>query len=547
MSEATVNKTVPIQVKQFGIDSNEANQTVSNKRLLGWSLISTAFWMCLAHLPRWMNVAMASYDSLMIYQNDQIHEIAIGRFLQPVYVLLRGDIASPFVIGILASLFLGLAVFLICKLANLLSPLKVCILSGTLATCFPLALHNATYTFSFDLTMLAALFGVLAVFLTARYRFGFLPSIIFFAAILALSPGYITVSVTLSLVYLFLCALQKYPMKYIVLTGIKALVFIGLGALLYLVSYPVVQESLSIEPSTYRNFSSLSDSMAEISFVRLLWETYSLPFRIMANPPVFHGGLVGVVNLFLFFAFLVLYVNFIRKRKLAGVHLVLSVLLLLLLPLGMNCTYIIARQAYHELFYFSYNLSYVLPLFLINTSWLRKRFSQIKTTLTNCIKWIVAIGTLVSFVLIIAINVIYANQVYVKKDLEAHATFSVMTRIIDEIEELDGYEPGVTPVAFAGYLRDNPPYSSSIYGFSRFTGNGLENGPYSTVNYISYKTYTRYLLHVPLKLVPTQAEADQIAESPEAKAMPVFPHKGYCAFVDGVVVVKLSEGHDPAP
>lgn len=40
---------------------------------------------------------------------------------------------------------------------------------------------------------------------------------------------------------------------------------------------------------------------------------------------------------------------------------------------------------------------------------------------------------------------IYANQMYLKKDLEYDATLSVMTRVVDRIEQVEGYIPGETP------------------------------------------------------------------------------------------------------
>ena len=48
---------------------------------------------------------------------------------------------------------------------------------------------------------------------------------------------------------------------------------------------------------------------------------------------------------------------------------------------------------------------------------------------------------------------IYANQMYLKKNLEYDATLSVMTRVVDRIEQVDGYIPGETPVKFLGNIQ----------------------------------------------------------------------------------------------
>ena len=44
----------------------------------------------------------------------------------------------------------------------------------------------------------------------------------------------------------------------------------------------------------------------------------------------------------------------------------------------------------------------------------------------------------------------------------------------------------------------------------------------------------------PLALV-SEEETETLAESEAVQAMPVFPNKGYCQLVDGVMVIRLSE------
>ena len=47
-------------------------------------------------------------------------------------------------------------------------------------------------------------------------------------------------------------------------------------------------------------------------------------------------------------------------------------------------------------------------------------------------------------------NLIFANQLYLKKALQEEAALSLMTRVVDDIEDFEGYIPGQTPVAFVG-------------------------------------------------------------------------------------------------
>src|SRR5699024_10970350 len=47
-------------------------------------------------------------------------------------------------------------------------------------------------------------------------------------------------------------------------------------------------------------------------------------------------------------------------------------------------------------------------------------------------------------------NTIYANTVYLKKTLETESFDMLMTRVLDRVEQVEGYVPGETPVAILG-------------------------------------------------------------------------------------------------
>ena len=60
-----------------------------------------------------------SGDSTMIYEGgDWLYQISLGRFLQPLYWMLRGRIVAPFIVGLFATGFLFLSVFLISSFSS---------------------------------------------------------------------------------------------------------------------------------------------------------------------------------------------------------------------------------------------------------------------------------------------------------------------------------------------------------------------------------------------------------------------------------------------
>ncbi len=140
--------------------------------------------------------------------------------------------------------------------------------------------------------------------------------------------------------------------------------------------------------------------------------------------------------------------------------------------------------------------------------------------------------------IILFCNTVYANQCYLKVALDGANTRSVLTRVLDRVEETEGYVPGETQVALIGDLNQGP-LAITRPGFEHLTKMGL-NYPFSTTNYVAYDYYFKYVLGYPINLVSSQ-EAQNYAELPEVQALEAFPGKNCITTVDGVLVLRLSK------
>ena len=82
------------------------------RRILGFS----AIFFFAAYLSRFVSFGF-THDSLQIDQSGgALFQISLGRFVQPLYWLVRGDIVMPYVVGLLAFAFLGASLCLCCAL-----------------------------------------------------------------------------------------------------------------------------------------------------------------------------------------------------------------------------------------------------------------------------------------------------------------------------------------------------------------------------------------------------------------------------------------------
>ena len=138
----------------------------------------------------------------------------------------------------------------------------------------------------------------------------------------------------------------------------------------------------------------------------------------------------------------------------------------------------------------------------------------------------------------------FSNASYLKKRLEAQSTVSVMTRVIDRIEQTEGYEPGNTPVALIGDLNLNEHLTPSRYSFEPlgYTGDRVPGYEYEySFSYLwSYRYYMEFYLGYPIHLAHEGIVAD-LAATDTVQAMPDFPATGCTQWVGDTLVVKLSD------
>ena len=84
-------------------------------------------------------------------------QIQLGRFLQPVYLLFRGDIAVPYLIGLLAYLYLAAAICLVVDLLSLSSTLSISLVCMALCANTTLTRLHGTFHMMADSYMLRSL------------------------------------------------------------------------------------------------------------------------------------------------------------------------------------------------------------------------------------------------------------------------------------------------------------------------------------------------------------------------------------------------------
>ncbi|MBO4888917.1 MAG: hypothetical protein J5589_11490 [Firmicutes bacterium] len=142
---------------------------------------------------------------------------------------------------------------------------------------------------------------------------------------------------------------------------------------------------------------------------------------------------------------------------------------------------------------------------------------------------------------ILADFVVSANSIYLKKNLEQHATLSLMTRVFYDLDRTPGYEAGETPICFIGALdldRQMPGFERYYNFTGTWSGSAIASDNYEFF-YHPYRVYAQYYLNEKVAFCSDQ-DYRAFKTHPTVLAMPAYPAEGSIDWVNGVLIIHMS-------
>ena len=494
-------------------------QTLNQRRMTAF--FSAALCTVAAHGFLFTN-EFFSHDSVSYFNYTEFgfpFYTGIGRFLIPVYEACKGQVAAPWLIGLLFTLWMGLAGIVVTDLLAIQTPSGVALACGLLCTNISISLTGATYVYCMDEYAFALLCAATAAFLFLRGGRLALLGILPLLASLSIYQPYATVTAVLCLLALIRDASDGRRFRTVLVRGITALVLMAVSYLLYYGLWTLLRVLVHVPQTrdvvSFRDFGVLE---------RLISANTSF-FGFLFRPGVVLGAVRPIVHGFLLALLFWRLLRVLSNGRVPVPNRILLLALAALLPAALYSVAFVMPGEAHDLTAYARELFYLLPLSLLDMPPGRtpRRIASAERV-TVCV--------LLS--LLLWHHVVYANQAYMKKELEKTSTLLLAARIVDRIESVPGYVPGETRVAFAGRLDDNEPLDVPLDAFGDFrTQTGLWHAHAATYNFGRY--ITKYLQY------PVNWDTESgVTRSELAKAMPAFPAAGSVRMIDGVVVVKLS-------
>ena len=445
---------------------------------------------------------------------------SIGRFVIPVYELIKGDVAAPWLIGMLFILWMTLTSLVVTQLLKIRSAVGLILTGGLLCTNVALTLTGATYIYCMDEYAFALFTATAAAWFFTRGRWWILPGVAVLVLSLAVYQAYFTVAAC----FCFLVILQRLihgdRFRTVLLAGIQYLIVLAVSFLTYYGVWTWICQTTGVAKRRVDESLLAGGGLEQI--ITLVKDANVKYLRFLFDGSGVLGHLMVCVHALLVLVLVWKLIHILLSKTLFWGNKVLLIGLICLIPTAFNSASILLAGSATQLMTFAWELPYLLLVLCLDP--IEKKSCS-------------AVLRVVSIVVLCCVlwqHTVYANQVYMKKELDHTATVALASRIIDRIELTEGYLPGETPVAFVGRLDRNTYLNHGRDEFAELDHTvGLWSDYSATYNLGRYLTdYLNYPL-----VWDTETDFSQYEE---VQSMPAFPSVDGIRMIDGTVVVKLS-------
>ncbi len=478
----------------------------------------------LIHMPMMVR-DIPNHDGLDSMHFDQ-NMITSGRWFLTVACGISSYYTLPWLIGLLAVLYLALGSVVLVEFLNIRKTSCVILISGLLVS-FPAIASTFAYVFTMDGYMLALLLAVLSVLLTKKYRFGWLAGAVCLACSMGIYQAYLPFAVLLSIYGVVMVAMEEGGLKEKLCRSLRYLYMGAAGAVGY---YGILQLLLKLQGKELASYQGIN-SMGEVESAGLRDILVSIytdfgGFTLKGNVLVNNGfSVVALCGLALLFA-VILLGQIIERKWWKSVWLyVILALLLVGLPIGTNMILLVSPDVtYHVLMRYQWVLYPILMIaFIANCE---------KETQKDVWKeWVVLLtaGILI-WNYAVTDNIAYSN---LQKRYEK--TYAYCARLLDRIEQTPGYYQGI-PIAMIGVVGEE---SYPVTDITQDVTSNLigMNGDVLLYTGNNYEIFIRNYLGATLNVLPTEV-MEEIYYSKAYLEMDPFPGENSVKLVDGVIYVK---------
>lgn len=481
----------------------------------------------MVHMPIMLS-DIPNHDGLDSLYFDQ-NMITSGRWFLTIACGFSSYYTLPWLIGIISLLFLAIAAVCLTDFLELKRASAIVLCSGLLVS-FPALASTFAYVFTMDGYMLALLLAIAAPLCVKKVRYGFLWGGLCLAFSMGIYQAYLPFAVLLSIYGVVLAITSEDSVKNKVFAGLRYLYMGIIGVVSYYVILRILLWIQGKELATYQGINAMGEvERASIpTIVKGMYADFAT-FTLRGNVLVNNIFSSVAISLLLVAVICVLLSVAKRQRWFRTVWFyVVLILLIVGLPVATNLILIISPNVtYHLLMRYQWVL---YPIFAVAVI---ERFCDEKALW----QWSLLVGgTVLLFNYCVTDQIAYSN---LEKRYEK--TYAYCIRLLDRIEQTDGYYQGI-PIAMVGVVGDD---SYPITDITRNVTGSMIGITGDQLLYTSqnYKLFMANYLGATLNLLPPDAMAEMYYDERYCE-MGSFPAKSAIQIIDGVMYVKTEDIED---
>jgi len=462
-----------------------------------------------------------NHDGLASMYFDQ-NMITSGRWFLGTACGISSFYSVPWVIGVLALIYLGLTAVILAKFFEMKSSVLICIMAGILVS-FPSIASNFAYVFTMDGYMLGVLLTVFSAYIVDKHKYGFLLGGIALAFGMGIYQAYLPIAMLLCLYKALNCDKVKRALKYLYMGAI--------GVSLYYFILQVLLKVQGKELDTYQGIEGMADRggldiLASVKSMYVDFVSFSIKGNVLFSNIFALIAIIGIVVAF----FAALIYQAIKKHLIRKpCFYIIGVLVALIIPIIANIILVISPNVnYHLLMRYQWAFFFIIAIGYID------RVLDENNSL-NTLAWITVIcGTVLVFCYTLTDNVGYSN---LQKKYEK--TYAYCLRLADRIEQTEGYYQGI-PIYMIGVVGDDNFPETDITQEVTDHMIGI-SGDWLLYTSKNYEQFYKYYMGISFNfLAPSEANYYDSSEYIELNS---FPGENSTRVVDGVLYVKTENMH----
>lgn len=453
--------------------------------------------------------------------------LELGRWGLDILERIFPNFSMPWIYGIITIVLISLGVCVLCQAFRIQNRLFQILLAGSIAV-FPSLTSTMAYIFTSSSYGVAILCVCIAIaLLRSPNLWKSLLALGLLVFSLSIYQAYISLAVSLLLVLLMQSLLDGSPVKGVFYRGLFYLGMLILALAAYFMATQLFLTVLGRSLGGYAQGSMDLDFFALPEKIALAYQTFLRFFTQGYRglmPTVFSRVLHWVI---LAGAAAMLILWGCSRKKLEWGRIGLMLVLLALLPLGINCMYLFTTEdAVHTLVLYGFVAVYVFAIVLTQQLLGENSVKLPQSIAANCLT--------IAMAFVVCSNIYTANAVSLNLHLRYENAYAFYTALTANIQRTPGFQEG-TKLAVVGNYQ-NPDFYFEHFGcYDQLTGTtGFLPDNYSKNNFVEY------YLGFPVEFA-TEEESQALRATPEFAAMPCYPYYGSMAFIGDTLVVKLSD------